>query len=363
MRRVSKSLIAILFPMVLAAYPLSILLPVEPAQIENRALEPPDLSLDNVTSLSMYLDFLNYVLTANPLRAVLIRSAANIDYQLFDDSPDPREVIKGNDGWLYYRPTLESGCGAKPEHVVDNVQDLIRRLESTGATVVFTVAPSKFIIHPEYLTEVQARLGACTKENGARLRRLLAAAPITHYVDSWMLFEDMKVEGVQPYFTTDTHFNFVGSIPWIRSLIEEIADIWDPNDVIHLGDTLWLGNLTTFAALDQPERVEHVVVRRQVDVLEVAVEDREALYRVSGPDPTIDGKTIILGDSFMELPRPSIVQFFEDVAALDWRQASSMDYFLENATSSDVIIIEVSELDIWDRFEDGTLFEDLETTG
>lgn len=359
MRKTTKILITALFPLVLVAYPLSILLPVETAEIENRAIEPPELDFARMTSYSMYSELLSYVRSANPLRALMIRSAANLDFRFFDDSPDPSRVLKGRDGWLYYRPTLENGCGEEPETVVENVKDLIQRIESAGGTVVFTVAPSKFVIHPESLMDAQERLGSCAREAGARLRRDLASNPLPNYVDGWQLFEDVKAMGTQPYFKTDTHFNFVGSIPWMEALIGNISDIWDPRHVEHSGSTLWLGNLTSFMGLDTPEEVEDVTLDRGVTVTETFVEERMSSYQNTGDVALIYGKTLILGDSFMDLPRSSIIQFFEDVTTVDWRDADGMDYFLQNATSSDTIIIEVSELDIWDRFRDKTLFEDL----
>ena len=54
----------------------------------------------------------------------------------------------------------------------------------------------------------------------------------------------------------------------------------------------------------------------------------------------------------MELPEPSLVQYFADVTTMYWRDEESIDYFLHHAAESQVIIIEVSELHVWERFAD-----------
>lgn len=362
MRQLTKLIIAIAFPLVLIAYPLSILLPVEPQEIENRALEPPEIRLEDLTSITTYQETLAYVRSANPLRAMLIRVAAGLDFTVLGDSPDPSRVLKGKNEWVYYRPTMETPCSGSPRRVVANVRDFLARLEKQVPTVVFTIAPSKFVIHPEHLTDDQIRLSACAREAGALLRTLVAESPPTHYVDSWELFERLKSSGMQPYFRTDTHFNFEASIPWMEAIVGELDDIWDPNAVRHLGSTLWLGNLMSFISLEQPELVEHFVVQRDVSGSGTQIRPRITNYRHVGDTNLVGGNSLIIGDSFMELPEQSLVQYFADVTVVDWRAEASVDYFLSQVARSSVIIIEVSELDIWRFFGDRSILDAYEET-
>lgn len=362
MSRFTKLVVTIAFPLALIAYPLSILLPVERLEVENRALEPPEVRLEDLTSYATYREVLSYVRSASPLRALLIRMAVGLDFMVLGDSPDPTQVLKGLNEWLYYRPTMEAPCSVPPRRVVANVQDFLHKLEEDTPTVIFTIAPSKFVIHPEHLTGDQIRLSACARDAGELLRTLLADNPPTHYVDSWELFEQLKSAGLQPYFRTDTHFDFEASIPWMEALVGEIDNSWDPEAVRYLGPTLWLGNLMNFISLAEPEEVEHVVVRRDVLTNRTEIRPRISHYNHVGDDILIGGKALVLGDSFMELPEESLIQYFADITMVDLRAQDGIPYFLSQVADSSVIIIEVSELEIWRLFGDRSILDAYEET-
>ena len=158
MKRSTRLIVAIVFPLVLITPPASVLLPIEPVEIENRSLQRPDITLRNLTDPSFVREVLSYARLANPMRTLLIRVGAGLDFWVFDDSPDPTRVLKGTDDWLYYRPTFEEPCTAPPERVAANIVSFITRLERDVPTVVLTVAPSKLIIHPEHLTPDQVEM-------------------------------------------------------------------------------------------------------------------------------------------------------------------------------------------------------------
>jgi hypothetical protein len=355
MDRLTKLIVTIAFPIALVAYPLTILLPVEHYEIENVPVDPPQIGSDDLTSYTAYREFLSFVRQASPMRALLIRSAATLDFKVFGDSPDPTRVLRGTEGWLYFRASMENPCSASPDQVMANVEDFLDRLEADVPVVVFTIAPSKFVIHPEHMTPDQIRFSECAMQAGAKLRALMAQSSLSRYVDSWELFEQQKSDSAQTYFRTDTHFDFEASIPWIKELIDEVDTVWDPKAVRHLGTTLWLGNLTRFIGLDTPEEVEHVVVQRNLSTTRTEVRPRITHYGHTGEDALIPGKTLVLGDSFMEIPEESLVQYFADVTVVDWRADGGIEYFLDQLATSSVVIIEVSEMDVWERFADSSL--------
>ena len=71
---------------------------------------------------------------------------------------------------------------------------------------------------------------------------------------------------------------------------------------------------------------------------------------------------MVIADSFMELPEESLVQYFADITMVDWRAEEGVDYFLRQVAGSSVIIIEISELDIWRLFGDRSILEAYEDT-
>ena len=358
MRVFAKRLVAVLFPLVLFLPALSILLPVGVTEIENRRLEPPEFTVDRLLDPSLYPEVLRYVRDANPVRTRLITLGAGLDFWVFDDSPDPLRVFKGREDWLFFRRTIDEGCSTEPEVVVKNLEAFVMRLEEDIGTVVLTIAPSKYAIHPEGLTADQFSLIECARANSERLRQLLADATFEHYVDGWALFERVKNSGLEPYFRTDTHFNFEASIPWMKALIDEIAPIWDPSAVQTLGTVDFQGNLMSFFGLTLPERVQGVVVDRGItpEVVTILPRDTASTYRV--PEDVdaalIEGSAVIIGDSFMILPRPSLVQYFREVTVFDW-QKGAVEASLDAAPLADIVIIEVSEMDVWPLFADDSL--------
>ena len=360
MRVFTKRLVAVLFSIILFLPAVSILLPVSVAEIENRPLERPEFTVDRLLDTNLYRELLRYVRDANPVRTRLIWLGAGLDFWVFDDSPDPSRVFKGRDDWLFFRKTIVNACSTEPEAVVENLEAFVMQLEEEIETVVLTIAPSKYTMQPEWLTADQFRLIGCARAASERLRQLLADATFEHYVDGWALFERVKNAGIQPYFRTDTHFNFEASIPWMKALIDEIAPIWDPSAVRTLGTVDFQGNLMSFLGLPLPEQVQEVVVDRGItpEVVTILPGDTAATYRV--PEDVnaalIEGSAVIVGDSFMVLPRPSLVQYFREVTVLDWQrggaQAAAFDAFLDVAFLADIVIIEVSEMDVWPLFAD-----------
>ena len=358
MSRITRFVTSTGFIAALVLPALSILLPVSATEIENRRLQSPEVTAAGLLDPAFYEEAMVYIRDANPVRAALIRLGASIDLNLFDDSPDPSRVFKGLDDWLYFRSTVTEGCTTPPQVVASNVGRFIRRLEREAGTVVFTIAPSKFEIHPEHLNPSQFLLTECARENSEELQALLDALPLEHYVDGWDLFEAMKDGGVQPYFRTDTHFNYEGAIPWIEALVNEIAPIWDASAVEAQGTTDFQGNLMSFLGLTEPERVRHIVVDRMspVEPVDIRLNGNLREYEFSDHNlEMIQGEAIILGDSFIDLPETSLVQFFEHATVLDWRDPGAVDYFLTNSRHADVVIVEVSAMDIWRLFADQTL--------
>jgi len=234
-------------------------------------------------------------------------------------------------------------------------------LEQDVSKVVLTVAPSKFVIHPEHLTAHQVELTECARVAGERLRALLGAGEIGSYLDAWDLFEKEKTAGMQPYFRTDSHFNFEASIPWIEGLVGLIeGDIWDPNAVRDLGETDWQGNLMVFIALRQPERAREVVVDRGFDrgTVEGETELDVRRYRAESQTvPLIRGDTVVVKDSFMNLPEPSLAQYFSTVTMLDWRSPEIFAEIEEWVPNADTVILEISEMDVWGLFADARFLE------
>ena len=374
MNRVTTAFVTIVFWVAVLIPSASALLPIDPAEIENRRLVLPEISIQNLMSPTFYRDALIYVRDANPVRAWLIKTGSSLDLSVFHDSPQPQRVLLGEEDWLYGRKSIEGLCQGSPETAASNLISLAEELALGGTTVVFTVAPAKFVVHPEHLTEQQARLAKCGLETSSRLRNMLAANAPAGSVDSWILFESVKREGAVPYFQTDSHFNHEGAMPWIEMLVSEIAPhIWDSDAVVDVGITTKVGNLMGILGLAIPEESRELLVDRGLPRTPAIQKHQrfsqshsatEQFLAPSGTQaPLISGKAVMLKDSFMDLPAPSLSQYFADLTIMDWRDPVSIQFFLEQAHEADVVLIEVSEESILSRFVDDAVLRALREAG
>lgn len=359
MKKLTRYVVSIGFLAAMMLPALSILSPVSVTEIENRAIEEPDVSASRLLDIEFYKETMVYVRDANPIRISLIRLGAGVDLNLFDDSPDPSRVFKGRDDWLFFRQTVTEGCSTPPDLVATNINEFVNALEDEIETVVFTVAPSKFSIHPEKLTNTQLALTECARKNSEDLRNLLEVAPLEHYVNGWDIMESLKAQAVEPYFRTDTHFNYVASIRWMKGLIDEIGPVWDDSAVTDLGMAEFQGNLMSFLGVVEPEPTRKLVVSRLTPSTPTSTQFNGNLrlydFSENVEFDLIDGETLIIGDSFMDIPEPSLVQFFERVSVADWRHSEAVTWSIDNARRFKTVLIEVSAKDVWSLFDDDQL--------
>jgi hypothetical protein len=374
MKPFTKRLLILLFSVSLVLPAASMLLPVEREEIDNRRLIVPEVSLRALTDPRFYLEAVAYVRDANPVRAGLVKVGAGVDFYLFDESPNPNEVLLGTDGWLYRRQLLKDFCDRPADRVVSNLTALVREIESEGATVVYTMGPPKFAVHPEHLRQEQLRLATCGIEGSDRMRDELATRASSGYVDGWALFEDLRDEGIETYFLTDTHFNYLGSIPWMEALVSAIdPDIWEPEAVVDNGTVAFEGNLAALILPGLTEEVRQLIVDRGLPRQPAErLHDQRSIdrssterYRARGTElpPLIESETVMLGDSYLILPTPSLVQYFRDVTVMDWRSDESVAYFLERAHSADVVVIELAAESLYERFADDSLAREFRDLG
>ena len=365
MTPLTKRLLIVLFPISLLIPSASLLLPVTPSEIDNRRLVAPEFSFEVLFDPLFYKEWLAYVRDANPVRELLIKVGVGLDYHLLNESPNPGEVLLGDEGWLYRRRTFDNLCDQSVVNVVSQLEALVTEIESHGGLVVYTVVPHKFAITPEFLKSDQLVLASCGMEGDKRLRAELAATAHPGYVDSWVLFESLKENGTEPFFRTDTHFNYRGSIPWMQALLTKIEPgLWDPDAVIDQGSVDFEGNLAKIIVPGVTEKTSKSIIDRglnrepaeqlhdRISLTETATES----YRADAVGvPLIEGETVMLRDSFMNLPAPSFAQYFRDISFMDWRSDDSVSYFLQRARHAEVTLIEIAAEAIFPRLTDDTL--------
>ncbi|HJQ77231.1 MAG TPA: hypothetical protein VJ948_08210 [Acidimicrobiia bacterium] len=365
MRHLTKIFVTVLFPVLLSLPAASILLPVTPPEIDNQGLAPPEPTPSRLLQPSFYKETLHYLKTANPVRPLLVKLGAGIDYHVLGESPNPSVVLLGRDGWLFRRELFDAFCDQTHSEAVENLVRFVDEISLRGAQVLYTLAPPKFALYPEYLRNDQRELIECGMRGSDLLRQELASRRDDRYIDAWELFGQLKAGGSLTHFRTDTHFNYVGSIPWMREIISRIGSVnWEEEAVVDEGRVRFEGNLGALIVPGLTELVEKVVIDRglprtpavQLHERRSATTTATETYIARGTSlPAIDDKALAIGDSYLILPEPSLAQYFTNITFTDWRAPRSLQHFLREAVTADVVLIELAAESIYRYFSDGSL--------
>lgn len=119
-------------------------------------------------------------------------------------------VLLGRDGWLYFGDTLDDYTGsnllseAEIASAANNLSLISAYCESQGADFLFTIAPNKNSLYPEWMPDLPK---FSENRNADALRDALASKNVA-YCD---LFETFRAQTETLYFAQDSHWNSKGA--------------------------------------------------------------------------------------------------------------------------------------------------------
>jgi hypothetical protein len=206
-----SSLFVILFFCACAIPGLGMLFFGESQAAANEILSPkPVLTQpDGSLNLEVMSDAADYFADHFAFRQELITADSALKVALFHTSSQD-QVALGKDGWLFYAETLEDFTGAdclteRQAYSIGRSLALARDyVESKGATFLFTVAPNKISLYPEY-----AQNGLVPGEitTTSQVKNALTAEKVP-YADLFAAFEEQ--EDVL-YHKLDSHWTYRGA--------------------------------------------------------------------------------------------------------------------------------------------------------
>jgi hypothetical protein len=176
-------------------------------------LKPPAaITAGTAFDRDYYLGLEKYFSRKFPLVGFFITTKHYIDYKVFNTSPSDRVYI-GQDGWMYYKFTLDSydkmDCdkSAEVELLHLRLHMLQRMVEASGRKFFFMVAPNKSTIYPEHVgyTPAYKDLGRCGKSFYDLLVERNAAYPIEGFIYVDNALRELK-RSRKVYFKTDSHW-------------------------------------------------------------------------------------------------------------------------------------------------------------
>lgn len=309
---------------------------------ENRTLaDAPEIIADGGFNMSVGSDTENWLADHFAFRSPIVTAYARLKAALFASSAED-SVIIGRDGWLFFDETVADYTGSEPmterelSALAGKLALMREYIESCGGRFVFTVAPNKNSIYPNFMP---ARF---VKSNGAsnaqRLAAMLRENGVT-YVDLFAALDE-AAQSAQIYHKLDTHWNNLGAAI-ACGLILDAADTAHVDYAAmdytvaasHSGD-LW-GMLYPALTDTKDDQVDFGVNFTYEYTSRFRTVEDLTIKTACG---TGENSLLIFRDSFCNSMLPFFAETFKEAAFL-----RGVPYQLEQAQGADVIVVETVE--------------------
>lgn len=205
------------------------LLPESEAAANQRLAPRPSLTLlDGGLNPAVLQQATDYAADHFAFRQQLITAGAVLEAAAFHSSAED-SVLLGREGWLFYRETLPGYLHTEPMsdralYGAAHTLALLREYaEARGARLLFTVAPNKASLYPQYLPRVGEPLPG--EDEIDRLLPLLERENVP-YAD---LFAAFRAQPEVLYHRLDSHWNARGAALAHDVLLEALGKTgWEP---------------------------------------------------------------------------------------------------------------------------------------
>ncbi|MDY3619312.1 alginate O-acetyltransferase AlgX-related protein, partial [Agathobaculum sp.] len=308
----------------------------KPAGNERLAPIPKLLTEENAFNPAVLDEVTNYAADHFALRQQMVTLNAALYTRLFATSP-AQDVIWGSDGWLYYAKTLPDYQNSatlseeQARQVAQTVADMQAYCEGKGAKFLFTIAPNKNSLYPEYMPERYLQSGE--KGNYERVEPYLRELSV-NYAD---LFTFFSAQEEILYLKTDSHWSNRGAALVHDFLMQKLgqphtgfAGMPYETAESHRGDLyemLYPAGTASEAQQKYAFSFKHVTPPRSPE---------DILIRTTSEKGT--GRLLFCRDSFGNALYPFLAEDFAEATV-----TRAMPYPLEQVQQGDVVIVEIVE--------------------
>ena len=328
-----KKILSIVFVLILLA-PTALWLtrPDFGIKVAHIGLKPPRFDARALLNNDYYRSFDQYLNDRFSFRDPLLFAKRWLDYRLFKMT-DTASVHVGRQGWLYSRKSIEDyqkqACDERllierltlDLHAVDHI------LSAAGRKFIFTVAPNKSSVYPEYLGFIP--LGrSCGRSRYDLLLEAFERQPLKNFVRLENRLRNAKAEHKRLYNPTGTLWNDQGA----RVAAEAIREQAMP-DVAHR----W-----AFDHLQNEIHTGHRVdLARRMLGLFTEVED-EAVIQLTSSGPYARPDAVFYGDGYSKNLIPYLSQIFNRLEVIRVDRVPSKHYN-EDLKAVDIVLLETAE--------------------
>jgi hypothetical protein len=351
-------IVSIAFVVALILPGLALAAGIRPVDLEGRPLASlPPLDAAALGQPTTYAAIDRWLADRFPARNQAVGVHAAVDYGVLGGSTTPN-VIVGRDGWLFTRTELQPVCSVTPDQVLGALDRVAAALAAHGIDVRLIVPPDKHVIYPEKVVPESGLGHACTDDRRAAMQAGMAARP-DQAIELWtrIAAEHAADPAKQLYFRQDTHWTPLGAVIATRALVESLAPgVWDDAEMPVQGFASYDTDLSRLMGLPTKERVPRLVIRPGVKIERTTVPTSVDLksardighYTVDPAAPAVEGRTLILYDSFFRTNEARIAPWFRDSV---WVHANDLERSPELAADLGVfdhVVIERVERSAYD---------------
>lgn len=184
-------------------------------------VEVPQIKVEGKINTNYFEDFDDYYSKTFTLRNELIATDAKIMKNVFKQSNNDKIVV-GKDGWLFFSETLNDYQGVKTitkrgaNNIARTIELIQKVMESSGSDFIFTIAPNKNSIYPEYMPS------NIKKISNTKNYDLVKEAMTNYDVNYFDLFEFIGNKDEILYCKTDSHWNNKGAALTCTELLKRL---------------------------------------------------------------------------------------------------------------------------------------------
>jgi hypothetical protein len=238
-------------------------------------------------------------------------------------SPSPA-VVRGDGGTLFFSGDFTGPCFNRLHDLEELTQSLQEQLAQSGTRFLYAIPPDKSAVERDLLTGYSPGLFACSDRNQSAIEAL-ADQPGSPFLVAWDEFAAHRDEGL--YLTGDSHWNSAGASLFAGLVIDRLARdgaapgvTFAPNELVgehrdHTDDLYRLMGVTRTESTLRLESVRAGVATTHETELVLGFSVQRWMS-TSAEASLVEGRTLILHDSFFAAEAPILAPYFADLTAL-----------------------------------------------
>jgi alginate O-acetyltransferase complex protein AlgJ len=351
-------IVSVAFVIALVVPGLALAAGIRPVDLEGRPVATlPTLDAGSLSEPSTYAAIDRWLADRFPGRNEAVGAHAAIDYGVLGGSTTP-DVIVGRDGWLFTRTELEPVCDFTADQALAALDRGAAALAAKGVDLLLIVPPDKHTIYPEQVVPDSGLGRACSDQRRPVMQAGMAARP-DHAVELWSRIAAAHAADPSTplYFRQDTHWTPLGAVIATESLVDSLAPgTWDDREMPIEGFASYDTDLSRLIGLPAKERVPKLVVRPGVTVERTAVATSVDLqsardiphYQVDPDAAAVEGRTLIIYDSFYRTNEGRIAPWFRDSVWVHADDLKRSPELVADLPAFDRVVLERVERSVYD---------------